>query len=177
MSKRTLDFYLRLNYDLIIRRIDRHDAPYYHVSARELDPRTFYGVGDTIDEAVASFEDVKDSLFPYYLENGLDIPEPEPEQEELPSGRLLVRIAPVTHMQLIKGAKNSRQSLNSFIKSILERSCTRRGVLAEVERDIERAIEEAFEKFVGRSKDRPNYITDISGLVHVPHTWKKERVA
>ena len=86
MNAKTLDYYLSLQYDLVIRRIDEEGVQEYMIYTRELDKDTFYGVGSTLDEAIESFNEVKQDLFQHFFERGIEIPEPEEIQAELMEG-------------------------------------------------------------------------------------------
>lgn len=141
MKKKDAAYYMGLNYRLIVRRVDEYDKPFYEVTTRELDPLTFYGVGDTLQEAADSLEEVKRDLFPYYVENGLEIPEPEAESEKLPSGKFVLRISPKLHRKLIMAAADERLSLNTFVGSILERYATVEALVREMVSKASRAAE------------------------------------
>jgi len=131
MSKKDLKYYLGLDYDVKVIRIEDEGEFEYKAFAKELDDIAFYGVGDTKAEAIESFEDVRAELFEYYYENDIPIPEPVREKEEiLPSGKFIIRTSPKTHAELIKLAGNNNQSLNSFINSIFEQFCTAQNFLS-----------------------------------------------
>jgi len=83
MSKKDLKYYLGLDYDVKVIRIEDEGEFEYKAFAKELDDIAFYGVGDTKAEAIESFEDVRAELFDYYYENDIPIPEPVREKEIL----------------------------------------------------------------------------------------------
>jgi len=153
VKDKDLRYYLSFNYDIIIRKIDKYDDVFYEATTRELDPLTFYGVGDTPEAAIESLEEVKQELFPYYLENGIPIAEPEPAERSLPSGRFIVRIPPAIHKRLISLANRNKQSLNAFITSIFERYTTKE------------ALEEIFEKKVALVLEKSHLKSQTN---HVP---------
>jgi len=80
MAEKDLKYYLGLNYDIIIRRVSSDGVEDYMAFTKELDRLAFYGLGDTPGEAYQSLREVIEELFPYYLEQGLDIPEPKKEE-------------------------------------------------------------------------------------------------
>lgn len=121
MTDRNLDYYLGLNYELVLRRVVEYDKPFWEATTKELDRMTFYGVGDTPQDAIKGFEEVKQDMFPYYLEQGLEIPEPRPTPRDLPSGRFVLRIPPRLHSALIDLGRESNQSLNTLIGNVLDR--------------------------------------------------------
>lgn len=123
MSNKKLEHYLSLNYEILLRRLERHGAFYFEARIAELDPLTFYGTGDTVDEAISDLEEVKREMFSYYIENGLPIATPAKVEQGLPSGKFVVRTSPRTHHNLVKNAKLNNQSLNAYVNAILERNC------------------------------------------------------
>lgn len=136
MNGKPLEYYLGLNYDVVLRKIEGYEEPMYRATIKELDPGTFYGTGDTPEEAIAHLNEVKNELFPYYLERGLDIPEPEREDDDLPSGKFVVRIPPALHMRLLRQAKRNGQSLNSLVSAIFERYSTTEELLAVAKKEF-----------------------------------------
>lgn len=137
MNKKQLTHYLTLNYRLQIRKVDKYEKIFYEATTRELDSLTFYGVGDTIQEAVDSLEEVKVTMFEYYLVNGIDIPVPEEEPDRLPSGRFVLRIPPQLHKRLIDLASDQRRSLNNLVTSIIESFITVGAVVNEARSMLE----------------------------------------
>lgn len=147
MQTKDLSYYKNLKYDLIVRQITGDDGTYYRVTAKELDPLTFYGIGDTIDEAVESLEEVKSDLFPTYLENGWPIPEPATEEVALPSGRFVIRTSPWIHMQLIELSRRNQQSLNSYINTLFVQSTTAADMVDKFEKILEKTVCSKLSKF------------------------------
>lgn len=128
-QNKDIEYYLGLEYDLKIAKIEDEGDSIYKAYAKELDPAAFYGVGKTREEAIASFEHVRKQLLPYYLEKGLHIPEPVREDLELPSGRFLLRVSPVVHKQLAEQAEQIGRSLNAYVESVLAQYCCGASVL------------------------------------------------
>ncbi|MEW6412076.1 MAG: toxin-antitoxin system HicB family antitoxin [Candidatus Zixiibacteriota bacterium] len=122
-QNKDLEYYLKLDYDVLVARVEDDGEVMYRAYCRELDQVAFYGVGATKKEALESFELVRRELVPYYFENKIPIPEPEREDVAMPSGRFVFRTSPATHLQLIKLAKKNNQSLNSFVNAVMERFC------------------------------------------------------
>lgn len=139
MKDKNLKYYLGLKYEMIVREVEDELGTDYKVFTRELNPDAFYGIGATPEEAIKSFNEVKEELFPYYLENGLEIPEPTPVDESMPSGKFVLRIPPRLHKRLIAKAKRSKQSLNALVCSTLEKATSFRDVVAEL-RDLKQSI-------------------------------------
>lgn len=148
---------MKLNYDLIIKKIDDEDGTFFRVFTRELDDQIFYGIGETIEEAINSFNEAKESMFSYYFEQGHKISEPMPEEDEvLPSGKFLLRISPYLHQHLLKLARTNKQSLNYFINSALEQYTTKELLVNEVQNLVKTTLKKTLEEY-----DSKYNITDI----------------
>lgn len=132
MEVKDLEYYLNLDYDVSITRVETEGEISYVATARELDPLTFYGTGVTKSEALLSFEQSRHDLFPYYCENSLNIPVPTRVPTDMPSGRFLLRIDPVIHFKLTNLAKNSKKSLNSYIDQVLIEHVTSISILDNI---------------------------------------------
>jgi len=143
---KNLDYYLSLNYEIVIRKITKYDKPFFQAYTRELDPVAFYGVGDTVEEAIKSLEETKEELFGDFIEKGFSIPEPEVIDDESYSGKFIVRTSPATHRKLARMAKKNKQSLNSQIKDILNTYLTKDGILEVAKKELKKAIETLFEQ-------------------------------
>jgi predicted HicB family RNase H-like nuclease len=124
MQNKDLDYYSSLDYEVLLRRFRDGDTFYFRAITRELNQDVFYGIGDTVQEAVAELENAKTEMFAYYIQNGIPIPEPQLEPDDLPSGNFVVRTTPLTHKKLIELAKANRQSLNATVNKILSEYVT-----------------------------------------------------
>ena len=119
MQDKDLEYYLSLDYDVTLRKTVDGDNVHYKATTRELNQDVFYGIGDSVEEAVAELRTVCDEVFPFYFEKGIVIPEPHPHTEDLPSGNFPVRSTPATHKKLSDMAKENRISLNAMVNKIL----------------------------------------------------------
>ena len=160
MKKRDLKFYLSLKYDIIIREIVEDGEILYTAFTNELDKLTFYGIGSTAEEAIASFQNVKEELFPYYIEHGLSIPEPEVESDELPSGKFVIRTSPKRHLGLIKLAQKNNQSLNQYINTLFENLYTGEKIIEFAENRIKMMVDNCEHQIKNMYKITPLYDTD-----------------
>lgn len=165
-KKRDLDYYMKLNYEIILKKIDKYEEVFYQAYTRELDPVAFYGVGDTPVEAIKSFEYTKEEMFKDYLAEGLEIPEPELEEVEKYSGKFVVRTTPKIHRDLIREAKKQKLSLNSLINSIFTSHLTSSGLLAMAERVLERAIGKHLEQNIFGRQDYEPLLVDWTSKTH-----------
>jgi len=146
VANKDIKHYLSLNYDFVVRKVEDNGEVIYKAFTKELDPLAFYGVGKTREESMQSLEEVIHELFPYYLEQGLEIPEPEVEDEVLPSGKFVVRTSPFTHKKLIGLAQKNKQSLNALVNSIFSQYTTSDALVESFTRVFDYSITARFEK-------------------------------
>jgi predicted RNase H-like HicB family nuclease len=66
--------YMNLPYNFVIRRIEDESGAYFHISVLELDG--CQSTGDTIQEAYNGIVEAMEGWIETKLENGFDIPEP-----------------------------------------------------------------------------------------------------
>lgn len=76
------------------------------------------GDGDTKENALADLEQNQKERFQQYLVEGLEIPEPEIENEDY-SGRFVLRIPRYLHRELAQNAQKNGVSLNHYVCTLL----------------------------------------------------------
>lgn len=115
---KNLEFYMNLPYTIELVPISDSLGGGYTASLPEVGRFAITAHGDTPDDALTNLEEIKEERFTEYLENNIQIPEPEPEREIF-SGRFVVRIPKVLHKQLVDAAKENQVSLNQFVTYLL----------------------------------------------------------
>jgi len=115
---KNLEYYMALPYRIEIHPIPEDQGGGYEACIPELGRYAVVGDGETIEEALANLETVKKDRLSAYLEEGLVIPEPDPEEAAY-SGRFLVRIPKYLHRELALNARKNGVSLNQFITALL----------------------------------------------------------
>lgn len=75
--------------------------------------------GQTPDEAVKRVKDAMLGWISVALEDGHEVPLPRGSEDEVYSGRLLLRIPRSLHAELVRRAKHERTSLNQMLVSLL----------------------------------------------------------
>jgi len=114
--KKTLDYYLTLDYPVETRRIDTSLGGGYVASIPTLGSQAFVGDGETPQEAYENLQAAKKEIFAEYLQEGVAIPEPVDQLEyEDYSGKLVLRMPRQLHARLAAAAKRNDTSLNQFI--------------------------------------------------------------
>jgi predicted HicB family RNase H-like nuclease len=81
----------------------------------ELGRGTCYAIAETQSEALSQLLEVKETIIQYAIDEGHQVPEPNFEDEELPSGQFLVRIPKILHRDLKERADKEGISLNQFV--------------------------------------------------------------
>jgi antitoxin HicB len=114
--KKNLKYYLSLKYPITVDTYLEDGEARYSLEIPDL-PGCGAG-GETIEEAMKKLEDAKELWIAASLKRNLDIPEPVSEKDF--SGRFLLRIPTRLHMALTRQAKKEGQSLNQYVRSILE---------------------------------------------------------
>jgi antitoxin HicB len=116
---RDLNYYMRLDYVVEIKKIPKKDGGGYMASIPQLGEKAFRADGRNVKEALRNLRKVKRDLFIDYLEVGTPIPEPEEESQSIFSGKFIVRIPSDLHRQLVERAQRENISLNQFVVYIL----------------------------------------------------------
>lgn len=119
-EKKDLNYFMNLRYKVEIVPLAEEDGGGYEARIPQLGREAFRGYGENVEEALAHLEVVKRDLFEMYLRDGVEIPEPEKEEERY-SGRILLRIPFYLHEELSKLAKEQDISLNQLLNHLIER--------------------------------------------------------
>ncbi|MGV8111820.1 MAG: toxin-antitoxin system HicB family antitoxin [Lentimicrobium sp.] len=129
MSKKELDYYLRLEYDIVVHKEEMDDEIWYIAYCKELGKLSCYGKGVSISEAISSFEKEKSDFIKYLFEQGKDIPEPNSAGEitQKYSGFFNVRTSSLIHAQLVEQSSELDISMNLYINQILSAAIEKKG--------------------------------------------------
>ena len=130
--RKQLKHYLDLEYPVEIRKIPEEEGGGYSASIPQLGKYAFVGDGETVEEALASLNEIKSYLFEKYLEQGIPIPEPEKEEEREYSGKFLLRVPKELHRFLALEAKQNSTTLNQYCLYLL----TRKSFLKSIQDDL-----------------------------------------
>jgi predicted HicB family RNase H-like nuclease len=118
--KRDLNYYQKLKYKVIIERNEDEGYVWYHAYTKELGKFSCYGSGETADEAVQKFYEIKDEFLDHLFSEDLKVPEPEDEGAiEKYSGTFNVRTSKVIHFLLSRQAYENEVSMNAYLNQIL----------------------------------------------------------
>ena len=127
-----LAYYLSLDYPVTISYDPDHG---YYANVELLGVCS--AVGATAAEAYENVMESKRLWFESALEDGLPIPEPEPEKEY--SGRLVLRLPKSLHAKLARAAEDDATSLNQYLVMLLSGEYERDN-LKEVVKDLQKEI-------------------------------------
>jgi len=116
-SEKNLAYYISLNYKTIIEPIPDEGGGGFEAYNPTLGKSSCVAVGDTQEEALLELGEARKSLFEFWLEKGLDIPEPveETTREINYNGKILFRTTPEMHQSLVESANKQGVSLNQYL--------------------------------------------------------------
>ena len=132
MNGKTIDYYLNLNYPVAF----VHTDDGYEVWHPDFGRAAVSGFEKTLNKAIKVLNEARAVFIEYLLEKGIEVPEPAADDEVF-SGRFVVRVPKDLHARLAKEAHRNGVSLNSYIihllseKSATERVTRRAGQLQE----------------------------------------------
>lgn len=114
--------YTALDYPVEIRRLPEEEGGGFVACIPMLGRWTVQAVGETVEEALELLEEVKDTVFAYLREQGIAIPAPPPfEEARQYQGKIVLRVPPAIHEELVRRAQQEGCSLNQFIQNVLAR--------------------------------------------------------
>jgi len=116
--KKDLNHYLALPYKVEIVPIAEDEGGGYMARLPQFGAMGIVGDGDTKAQALADLEKNQHERFQYYLDEGLEIPEPEVADDDF-SGRFLVRLPKFLHRELAQAAQKNGVSLNQYVCTLL----------------------------------------------------------
>jgi predicted HicB family RNase H-like nuclease len=120
MGTRDLEELMGLKHPIVIKELSTEDGGGIVASIPALGEDAFVADGSTIEEAIQNLQDVKRTLFQYYIEKGIEIP--KPLSEDSFSGKFVVRLPKYLHRQLVEDAAANTVSLNNYCLSLLSRN-------------------------------------------------------
>lgn len=147
MSKINLEYYLGLEYDIVVHKEEMDGEIWYTAYCKELGKFSCYGKGDTTAEAIESFNEQKDDFISYLFEEGKDIPEPNSLSEviEKYSGFFNVRTSPIIHARLVEQANEMNVSMNLYLNQIVAAAVEKNGIetqLVDMVKQLQNQLED-----------------------------------
>lgn len=108
-TNKDLEYYLSLNYSVVVNKVEDEAGNYYYGKIAELDG--CHTTAESVEELMEELEEVKRNYIEIKLEHGDPIPEPN----EMPSGRVLLRMPKTLHWRLAGEAEQEGVSLNQYM--------------------------------------------------------------
>jgi len=115
---KTIEYYMSLPYRIEVIKIPEEKGGGYMACLPQFGRMAAVGDGENVEQAVANLEESKKALFEDYIEEGIEIPEPEGDLEEY-SGKFVLRVPRYLHRELSLEAKKNGASLNQYAASLL----------------------------------------------------------
>lgn len=100
---------MSLDYTVVINKVKDGAKPYFHGKIAELDG--CQTTADTVDDLLKELEEVKRD----YIEIKLEYGDPIPEPNDMPSGKIVLRMPKTLHWRLAGEAKQEGVSLNQYM--------------------------------------------------------------
>lgn len=117
MGKKSLDYYMNLPYNFLIRSISDESGNYFYGQVLELDGCQSHG--ETFEEASGNLSEAMKGWLSVKLEHGDHIP--EPVNDDNYSGKFIVRVPKSLHKRLAIEAQKEGISLNQYLVYKLSR--------------------------------------------------------
>lgn len=115
---KTLEYYKSLDYDIIVRREELDGERWFVAYCNEFGLNACHGIGDTEEEAIASYKEEKRLFLELLYSNGESIPEPITANSSF-SGIFTIRTTPWLHSLLASQASKNKVSVNSYVNQML----------------------------------------------------------
>ncbi|AST93692.1 pilus assembly protein HicB [Sutcliffiella cohnii] len=109
IKPKNIDYYMSLDYTVVINKVHEESLSYYYGKIAELDG--CHTTADSVEELIKDLEEVKRD----YIEIKLEFGDPIPEPNEMPSGKIVLRMPKTLHWRLAGEAKQEGVSLNQYM--------------------------------------------------------------
>ena len=116
--EKDLNYYLSLAYKIELIRIAENEGGGYLARLPQFGALGIVGDGETVQEAIDNLRENMEERFREYLEEGLEIPEPQIAETEF-SGKFIVRLPKYLHRELSLSAHKNGVSLNQYVSTLL----------------------------------------------------------
>ncbi len=121
MNRKDLNYYMNLPYKIEV--APEEDGMGFNMAISDL--KGCMAFGETIEEALETLIDVKQTWIELALDRGWQIPEPTVEEREY-SGRFNARLPRYLHRELAELAGKQGTSLNQLVVALLSEGAERR---------------------------------------------------
>jgi len=128
-----IEHYMTLPYRIEIVKLPDQKGGGFMACLPQFGRMAIIGDGETVDEALSNLAESKRTLFETYLDEGVEIPEPDTFEDEF-SGKFLLRIPKYLHRDLALGAKENNASLNSFATALLSSALYEHRTISAIQR-------------------------------------------
>lgn len=179
-----LDYYKSFEYRVIVEKDSYEEETWYIAYSEELGKKACYGEGDTPEEALKNFYEVKNDFIDMLFDLGKKIPEPDPNIDyEGCNGNISVRTTPQTHAKLLREAKQAGTSLNLYINNLLllnSQQCINDELFKKVstlESKLDKHHRYAETKKISYDKGSGSLITEIDPYADATEYWLANNIS
>lgn len=145
---KSTEYYLGLEYPVVLRKLRPDEGGGYLATIPQLGRMTFIADGETAQEALDSLDELRQSLIPELLSEGVVLPEPVWDEQpgEEYSGKVLVRMPVDVHARVVADAKKNGCSLNARINQYIAEGLGRAANSEGIGEAVRAAIAQEFER-------------------------------
>jgi antitoxin HicB len=140
-ENKTAKDYMALPYTICLKRDEDGD-----VIAKVTEFEGCIAHGRTAAEALEALKEIQEAWIEIRLEAGIPIPEPE-DEDSLPSGKWVQRVAKSLHKKLICRAKKEAVSMNQFCASVLAEGIGRKETTERVANALDSHLKSITEQY------------------------------
>lgn len=115
---KNLDYYMSLRYPIEIQELSNDEGGGYFVCIPQLGSSCVNGIGDTLEEALTCMISVKKDVFESLLENNIEIPEPEID-DDLKMREIKIIIPKEICYKILFTALTSNIPVDNLIASVI----------------------------------------------------------
>jgi len=119
MSIKDLEYYMRLPYEKVIKKLPEADGGGYFVSVPLLGTAATNAWAATPEDALSALDEVMHDNIEEWLAEGYTIPEPADACQKQLSGKFALRMPPYLHRQIAETANAEGISINQLICNAL----------------------------------------------------------
>lgn len=163
---KNIKYYMGLNYKIEIDPISKEDGGGWLAVIPELEG--CMADGETPSEASENIIDAKQDWITFCLDEGLDIPEPMPEDVVKYSGKFTLRVGKTIHRELVETAKKEDISLNSLVNGFIHTGLRTKNITKELKDLISSNIKPEFKIYMNNKRTTPDHKIPVDKNQFVP---------
>lgn len=134
MVKRDINFYMDLDYKIIVNPIPLKDGGGW--MAEHPDLKGCCSDGETVEEAIANLKEAKQAWIEVALERNIQIPIPHYKNKDEFSGKFTLRVPKKIHRELALNAEAEGVSLNQYVSTLIAYQLGENSIVEGIREDL-----------------------------------------